>query len=352
MVAGIIARVPERDYRWMALVKDQLGISEVVLQDYLAHGDSVLLASWIHVNRRYVRFYQMPGPMVGSMRFVLPKFQKMLSQFDAQNALPELQHDFRALWNEITRTHSKFLSSWFLSPVRHLYIALHQGTGAAPSAFDASTEDDDYSIHEDPSSYPSCNIPGHHPQINIVAATAENTHPSAIPLPTVLPPHSVLSAVTPSTVPYGSPFPAPTTDHNCKHLSEQSSPHGVAPATQIIPSFHCSSLVNLEKHESVATSLDSTQSPTDASTISPTTNSDSGPLPLMAVSTSAPPSGDPLDPQCLDVFPSISSSSFLAPVPSNTLPAQPESSSMSPASRIDQVTPGPVLISSTLATAI
>jgi hypothetical protein len=42
MVAGIIARVPERDDHWKALVMDQLSISEGVLRDYLALGDSVL----------------------------------------------------------------------------------------------------------------------------------------------------------------------------------------------------------------------------------------------------------------------------------------------------------------------
>jgi hypothetical protein len=45
IIAGMIASVPERDDRWIVLAKDQLGVSEGVLHDYLAHGDAVLLAS-------------------------------------------------------------------------------------------------------------------------------------------------------------------------------------------------------------------------------------------------------------------------------------------------------------------
>jgi hypothetical protein len=120
MVAGIIARVPGRDHRWKALVKDQLGISEVVLQDYLAHGDSVLLANLIHINRQCVHFCHVHG----NFSFSLSVIQRTISQFDIRNTLPGLQHDFCAFWNEVSRQESNF-SLWILRPIRHLYIALH-----------------------------------------------------------------------------------------------------------------------------------------------------------------------------------------------------------------------------------
>jgi hypothetical protein len=349
MVAGIIATVQERDSHWEALVKDQLGISEDVLQDYLAHGDSVLLANLIHYNRQCVRFGHVDDCIVWPLLVV----QRTISQFDIRNTLPGLQHAFCAFWNEIARRaarESNFLSFYILKPFRHLYIALHQDTDAAPTAFDASTHDND-PIFEQVSSYPLCNIPSHHPQINN-AAIAENTHPPTIPQPTVLPPHLVTNAMTPSTVSDGSPFSAPSTDHSCIHLPEKSLLHGVLPATQIIPSFHRSSFANVGKHGS-APSLGCAQAPTDAPTISATINPDSGPLPLMAESTSAPSSGDHLNPQYLGVFPSSLSRPSLGPVLSDTLPAEPESSSLaSPAPQIDHVTPGPGLVSSTLATTI
>ena len=49
-----------------------------------------------------------------------------------------------------------------LRPIRNIYIALHQDTDSAPTQFSASTGDDDSILYE-PSSFPVCNIPGHHP---------------------------------------------------------------------------------------------------------------------------------------------------------------------------------------------
>ncbi len=43
-VAGILGSVRERDDRWTALAKDHLHFPESVLQEYIAHGDSVSLA--------------------------------------------------------------------------------------------------------------------------------------------------------------------------------------------------------------------------------------------------------------------------------------------------------------------
>jgi Family of unknown function (DUF6535) len=163
MVAGIIATVLERDYRWKALVMDQLGISEDVLREYLAHGDSVLLANLIHITRQFFRLRQFSW---SSSTLLL--FQRTVSNFDIQNTLPGLQHDFGALWNEIAleaRKDQLWIAFSILRPIRHIYIALHQGTDAAPTAFDASTADDD-DILGDPSSYPLCDIPDHHPHIH------------------------------------------------------------------------------------------------------------------------------------------------------------------------------------------
>ena len=49
--AHIVSSVRERDDRWMALAMECLGIQEGVLQDYLAHGDSVQLACLILFRR-------------------------------------------------------------------------------------------------------------------------------------------------------------------------------------------------------------------------------------------------------------------------------------------------------------
>ncbi|KAH9952861.1 hypothetical protein BGW80DRAFT_570439 [Lactifluus volemus] len=169
LVAGIIASVRERDGRWKVLVMDQLQISEDVFENYLAHGDSILLANWIHITHQFFPFYfEFPDP--------LRKIQSIISKFDIRNTLPGLQHDFCALWNKLRNKESYFLTIDILRPNRHHFIALHQGTDAVPTAFDASTDDSDPILRQ-PSSYPLCNVLGHHSD----SATDEITH-SLIPV--------------------------------------------------------------------------------------------------------------------------------------------------------------------------
>jgi hypothetical protein len=52
MIAVIIAS-PERTHRWSTLTMEELGLSEDGLRDYLARGDSVLLANLIHIARHF-----------------------------------------------------------------------------------------------------------------------------------------------------------------------------------------------------------------------------------------------------------------------------------------------------------
>ncbi|KAH9963426.1 hypothetical protein BGW80DRAFT_1448258 [Lactifluus volemus] len=173
IIAGIIASVPNRDSsQWKALVMDQLGISEDVLQDYLAHGDSVLLANWIHITRQWYRSHRLwwwsPA---------LELIQPTISKFDVQGSLPALQSNFCTLWNDITREaredEARQIHSHILKPVRRIYVALHKGTNAAPTRFFHSTSDLSH-VLSDPSSYPICDIPGPHSHINIHAADQTN----------------------------------------------------------------------------------------------------------------------------------------------------------------------------------
>ena len=53
------------------------------------------------------------------------------------------------------------MASYILGPIRNMYLALHQGTDSAPTRFSTSTGDQD-DILKEPSSYPVCNVPGHH----------------------------------------------------------------------------------------------------------------------------------------------------------------------------------------------
>ncbi|KAH9009767.1 hypothetical protein EDB83DRAFT_2680992 [Lactarius deliciosus] len=104
------------------------------------------------------------------------------SRFDVQNTSPEQQHEFCALWNQIVLKAQSgddrsiaCITVDILRPIRKIYVTLHQDTDAAPTAFSASTGDLDVVLWF-PTSYPLCNIPGHHsdptPHIHNDSATA------------------------------------------------------------------------------------------------------------------------------------------------------------------------------------
>jgi hypothetical protein len=156
-VASILQVVPQRDDRWIELAITLLDIPRHVLPDNIAHGDnSVLLAISIRMTRRVFRSPDPPDPDI----------LLSLSKFDIRDTESELQHEFCALWNEIVReargTHP-FYYVRLLRSIRQLYIGLHQGTDAAPTAFDDSTGHLDDILRE-PSSYPLCNIDTHRPR--------------------------------------------------------------------------------------------------------------------------------------------------------------------------------------------
>jgi hypothetical protein len=148
IVSEYLATVRERDDRWVALAARVYGRSEGDVREIVSHGDdSVSLAILIHFTR--------------AVRLV-PWDEKI--RFDIRNTLSGLQHDFCTLWNEIVQEaqdlepYSTLVS--ILQSIRHLYIALHQGTDAAPTAFSPST----YSFNRIlslPSSYPLCSIDSH-----------------------------------------------------------------------------------------------------------------------------------------------------------------------------------------------
>ena len=162
IVAGVIANAWERDNHWLALTMDQLHISLDVYRDYIAHGDSVLLANLIQITSRILREGDHYSAYISSR--ILPS----VSRFDIPRTLPKLQHDFCALWNDVVqeawKSGSDSIPIYILRYTRHLYIALHQGTDASPTLFSSSTADHDDILFHD-SSYPLCNIAGHHPDV-------------------------------------------------------------------------------------------------------------------------------------------------------------------------------------------
>ena len=158
----IVARALPRDDSWFILASKSLGVPEDVLLGYAAHGDSLSLAVLIHITRQqYRHFWKSSWP-----RSTFSKVLEEASKFNVQDTLPELQNEFCALWNQIARVVQDvddwWMAFYILGQIRNVYLGLHQGTDSAPTQFSLSTGNED-AILDEPSSYPVCNVLGHHP---------------------------------------------------------------------------------------------------------------------------------------------------------------------------------------------
>ena len=90
MIAGVISNA-ERDRHWSMLAMDELAVSEDTLRNYLAHGDSVLLANLIHIIRHFfVSLREGHRDLAQESLCILPS----ISKFDSLETLPELQREF------------------------------------------------------------------------------------------------------------------------------------------------------------------------------------------------------------------------------------------------------------------
>jgi hypothetical protein len=176
IVAQIIVGARKHDEGWISLVKAEFAVPDRDIRSYISHEDishedSVLLFILIHVTRQAFN-------TASWTPFVLSS----LSEFNIRNTLPELQHTFCALWNEILleareqgedNAYVKFLRE-----IRAPYIELHRGTDAA-LAFPASTHYFDPVLVQ-PSSYQYCNIAGHRQDLSVY--TPSLIFPSFTPL--------------------------------------------------------------------------------------------------------------------------------------------------------------------------
>jgi hypothetical protein len=161
-ISVVLARVQTRDPIWCELATDHLGVSESILQDYLAYGDSATLANLNSFIRRAIALYS----IMKCFPDHTTKTLKWVSKLDVQGTLPELRHDFCTLWNELvlmSRAQSNFYGpNEILTGIRDIYIALHQSTASTlPTAFFAPTAQEARDSLEPPS-YPQCTVADHH----------------------------------------------------------------------------------------------------------------------------------------------------------------------------------------------
>ena len=213
IVGNIIAGTRDRNGRWIALAMDHLGVSEHVLRDYLVHGDSVLLANLIHITRQLSCSDRSDRVLIGALQ--------SLSEFDAHNALPGLQHDFCALWNEISQRAQNNVELGgpgdILTNIRPIYTALHP---------------DDW-----PLTHPLCHEPSHYPGStpHTNEASMEAAQPPAATF--VTSPHPDSTLVVPT-----SPVPAPHPDDTRPSTAATSDLHSpfiiVTDSTAHVPRPH------------------------------------------------------------------------------------------------------------------
>ena len=191
--AKVLPYVRERDDRWITFAQDVFGLPEGILRGHIARGDdSVMLAILICAARQVISTEPCKWEMLPS-----------ISKFDILDTLPGLQNEFCSLWNEIVE------EGWdmddpveILRGIRHLYIALHQGTDCAPTLFDGSTPDDDLRLRVE-SSYPRCTIHTHDSDSSVsLLPRLGHTHNLSPPPSPSAPLHSQeLSSPSPNTVP-------------------------------------------------------------------------------------------------------------------------------------------------------
>ena len=191
IIASIISTNNEHDRRWDAFVMDELEISEDLLRRYLRHGNSLLLANLIHITRKF--FHSLLQHDLELTRNSLTILSS-LSKFDILNTLPELQHEFCALWDEV---YKQARQSWadnerfnnILSRIRGLYVALPD----AHAALRASAAGEDGFLRRR-ASYPLSKMPDHRIQEGGGSITSGVNHSTTATSPT-LPPHHPTSTV-------------------------------------------------------------------------------------------------------------------------------------------------------------
>jgi len=155
ILARILVSVPprRRNERWIKLAVDHLGFPELDIRNYIGHGNSVSLSILIYITRQTFR-----------SGFWTPEMLSPLCNFDAHDSLPELQHEFCGLWNEILdeawKKGDHTTPVEVLREIRNIFATLHQGPEAPSDQLFASVAHNDEVLRLR-SAYPYCRITSH-----------------------------------------------------------------------------------------------------------------------------------------------------------------------------------------------
>ena len=170
VVAITMSGVQDRDESWFQLASRQLNASKSLLQNYYKTGDTILLVNVMFIIRRTVECYVRSTDRHRMDIFLVSsKALESLCKFDILQTFPEYHNEFCSLWNQLVNMarshdypHVAPVSVMILKSIRRLYIDLHRGTRAFPTAFRTTTDDGD-PVLNDASSYPLCTVIRHLP---------------------------------------------------------------------------------------------------------------------------------------------------------------------------------------------
>ena len=246
VAAATISSVSQRDDRWLQLASGPLDASKRhLLHNHFANYDNILLVNTISIVRWTIQTYsgspeRHRSDILGASTNTLESLRKL----DVSKTLPELQGEFCAVWNQLVelaqndkREYIVCVAKTTLKNIRKLYIMLHKGTSAYPTAFSGTTDDAD-SVLDDPNSYCTCSLAGHGPCTNVpglkleepaqevtgsghpTPAIAPRTNPAPQSHSTYPPTDSLAPVPQPQTTAQAPPFPQPT-HASASHLQPQ-----------------------------------------------------------------------------------------------------------------------------------
>ena len=160
-ISSVLAITQPRDDSWYNFASDELGCPKTSLREYATQGDSLSLVILIHfVRLQFTNFSKKSPPQ----RYAFSRVLSKISIFNAKDTLPQLQHEFCAIWNQIVNKaqsgNDRMVVFYILGQIRNVYLSLHQDTDSAPTKFSTSTSDWEDTLWR-ATSYPMCKVSDH-----------------------------------------------------------------------------------------------------------------------------------------------------------------------------------------------
>ncbi|KAF8274299.1 hypothetical protein EI94DRAFT_1794521 [Lactarius quietus] len=151
------------DERWAGIIQRALHWSDTTFAEYREQRDSIQLRNLVQLAQEvHTSHPDVNDPFTRKILLCVAR------QINVENAALGLQHEFCDLWNSlVTLIHDqpqcpavRSNAMFILSPIRNIYVTLHQRTDSGSSAISTSTVDLDSDLQK-ASSYILCTVSSH-----------------------------------------------------------------------------------------------------------------------------------------------------------------------------------------------